>query len=159
MVAKTKIIFLDVDGVLNSYQTVVSGEVPKVHGYVTFAPSLIAKLAQVVKATEAKVVLTSTWRMFRHRNEEMYLHLKNTLKEQGIEIIDTTGESKEDIRGLEIQTWLMPRKSRNIQFVIIDDEYRDIEPYYPNELVKVNSEFGLSDKNVIQAIEILNKES
>ena len=74
-----KVIFLDVDGVLNSKR---DGNSIKLR-----TDSHFRLLQEIVKATGAKIVLSSSWRagFAKARNT-----LLNRLKEYGLEIMDST---------------------------------------------------------------------
>ena len=107
-----KIIFLDIDGVLNSFQTQPKEEIENMFG---IHKVLVERLNDVVRKTDAKVVLSSTWR-----------HDKNwrkTMKESGLDFkfLDKTPDLRGEIRGNEIQKWL--DKHQNVEkFCIIDDD-------------------------------------
>ena len=53
-----KIIFLDIDGVLNNYNTLGEGA--------NWEPDLVKILNRIIKETKAKIVLSSTWRQIEH---------------------------------------------------------------------------------------------
>ena len=62
-----KFIFLDIDGVLNTanYQTwrqLWGKDISDLHGHL-FAPSPVRNLRRLIKWTNAKIVLSSSWRM------------------------------------------------------------------------------------------------
>ena len=59
-------------------------------------------------------------------------------------------------RGAEIACWLYEHPEYT-EFVILDDDSVDILPYYPKQLVHTTYKKGLTDENVVKAIEILNK--
>ena len=110
-----KIIFLDVDGVLNSGFTLkhqLSGLCP---GWGTLAPEgtpqqilgidplNVAVLEEVVKKTGAKVVISSAWREMHTLHE-----LKLFLRAAGFtgEVIGATPSKLSGCRPTEIQLWL-----------------------------------------------------
>jgi HAD domain in Swiss Army Knife RNA repair proteins len=53
-----KVIFLDVDGVLNSKKTPNPGKFPYI-----VDPILLSRLLELLRLTDAKIVLSSTWRL------------------------------------------------------------------------------------------------
>ena len=69
-----KILFLDIDGVLNSLDS--SHKLGTLH---KFAPKSIKALNDVLKATGAVIVISSSWR-FSHSYQEM----EDLLQEQGV---------------------------------------------------------------------------
>jgi hypothetical protein len=123
-----KVIFLDIDGVLNCdywYETSKS-LIP--HPYNHFSPDLVDNLNRITKATGAKIVLSSTWRKNRTLEE-----LRQLFVEVGIEgeLIDKTIELRfynwthSVPRGCEIYHWIDSRVDLNHlwrKFVIIDDD-------------------------------------
>lgn len=156
-----KVIFLDVDGVLNSYVTIrETKEVPIIDGLFTVADSLIEKLATIVHTCNAKVVLSSTWRKFRYKKYDdnrinFYDLLETKLKDYAVEIYDVTEVSLDNKRAAEIQNWLNSHK--NVEsFVILDDEIYKVIPPLVKEAIAVDSYYGLTDKDVNEAIDILN---
>ncbi len=156
-----KIIFLDIDGVLvtrNSikYQLLNFPDDTSIH----FSKKAIKNLNKLVWLTKAKIVISSTWRLF-HSLEE----LQNIFKEQKIkgEIIATTSVEKatveEDIpRGQKITDWL--REHTNIEkYVIIDDDVQaDCIQYHPFNCVETSYKRGFSPEDRLnEALTILNE--
>ena len=126
-----KVIFLDVDGVLNSYDWFYSNQKNSNKNNKPIAPlddKAIHILSKIVNSTNAKIVLSSSWRVKSDDSESM-LELREKFNEYGISIFDKTGWSrKRKSRGWEIREWLKEnRKLYNItSFVIIDDDSFDI---------------------------------
>lgn len=117
---KTRIIFLDMDGVMN-HTGFMKGPDP-------IDPKCLERLNEIVEATDAKVVITSTWRKYTHINE-IIEHMEN-LGFRG-EIISYTPRIDKEYgynapRGCEIQLWI----KRNIadgdctyrRYIILDDD-------------------------------------
>ena len=131
-----KIIFLDIDGVLNNHNTL--GE------SLNWEPDLVEILNRVIKETKAKIVLSSTWRWIeRYRNI-----IKNDMK---IDFIDVTPKLWEE-RGHEIQAWLDENPVEN--FIILDDD-SDMVHLMPH-LLQTDGEFGLTDEIADEAIKRLS---
>jgi hypothetical protein len=120
-----KIIFLDIDGVLytSSYhEYLVLNRKPErdKYGYI-FDPNTVENFNEIIEKTEAKIVISSTWK--RHGLDK----IRKIFNERGIkgEIIGLTPTSTIDdlffCRGEEIEHWLsyngLPEK-----FVVIDDQ-------------------------------------
>ncbi len=156
-----KVIFLDIDGVLvtrNSikYQYLNFPDDTNIH----FSKKAVKNLNKLVRLTKAKIVISSTWRLF-HSLEE----LQNIFKEQKIkgEIISTTSVEKatieEDIpRGQKITDWL--KEHNNIeQYVIIDDDVRaDCIEFHPFNCVETSYKRGFSPEDRLnEALAILNE--
>lgn len=156
-----KIIFLDIDGVLNHENT------PDRCGiYIGIEDRKVELLKQIVDSTGAKIVLSSTWRLGinnkGHRLEHHAEYLNEKLLKYGLEIYDKTKELSRhgELRGKEINEWLS-RHPDVEQWVVLDDEYFiDFNMYdIPQHLVHTYFYVdGLNEDKVEEAIEILNKE-
>ena len=132
-----KIIFLDVDGVLNSEETFIKNQ----RIYETTGKHLadldedkISLLKEIVEATDAKIILSSTWRYYwRKEKKEMEVdslgrELDKMLNKQGLYIFDKTPSLRDD-RGIEIITWLSERNDVTNWIVIDDEIFDDFEKY------------------------------
>lgn len=158
-----KVIFLDVDGVLNCLYCKV-----KIDGFFFVMDEKIELLKQLVDRTGAKVVLTSTWRQgwidqkmgLNTRDATHYEALQDKLLEFNVELLDHTPISPGNIekRGEEIDLWLKEWDGEQIEsFVILDDmSGRYLRPY-SNRLVNTSFTDGLLQKHVEWAVKILNK--
>lgn len=148
------IIFLDIDGVLNSVNKLIEiyHQTKKPHsGYqYPFDEKCLRNLQILVQETDAQIVVTSTWR----KDEEGKETLQSALKEYGLDkrVIGYTPVLFNQKRGKEIQEYLSQLESRP-HFVILDDDL-DMEELLPF-LVKTNIQTGLTHKNAREAIEIL----
>lgn len=121
-----KVIFLDVDGVLNSdehFNRVRNSNVKGIERDIDVQK--IQLLKKAIDETGAKVVLSSSW-----RHSIMGEYLKELLASYNI-YTDSTPFIKNE-RGLEIKQWLT--EHLNVEnFVILDDEIFDS---YDEELMK-----------------------
>lgn len=87
----TAVVFLDVDGVLNTLTTCANAP-SKVHIGVDVARIIL--LAKAMKETYTDgVVLTSTWKEMREDDED-YIYLINSLEKQGINVLGKTKEER-----------------------------------------------------------------
>ena len=154
-----KIIFLDIDGVLNSMAYFKN--VKEVDGFNEISEFHLQKLSEIYHAAGAEIVLCSTWRTLQVDNE-MYQYLVNSLDKYDMRISDKTPVIGMN-RPLEIFSWLEDQ-SEEVQFVILDDDYPtdEYEEYgLEDHLVRTvfycfeESEGGLQDTHVEKAIEIL----
>ena len=172
-----KVIFLDVDGVLNTSKTFMERRknYEITHKWtVEIDVERVARLKYIINMTGAKVVLSSSWRLsgimqdgkFITRNENTR-QLLDIFKSFGIEIYDITPNldygSKRDE---EIMEWL---KDKDVEsFVVIDDETSFLMEFCDKELIKtsflpngvmlenMDDCAGLCDEHVNKAIAILN---
>lgn len=139
-----KVIFLDVDGVLN-----FSGSEEKV------LEEKITLLKKIVDETQAQIVLSSDWRIWWDKKDGDFLELESKLKEDGLALLDKTPDSKHGYRGAEIYQWIQEWTGENIEsFVILDD--RDDMKLYMDELVQTSLGTGLTIGDMEKAIRILN---
>lgn len=152
-----KVIFLDLDGVLNSYEYCYKIKDLNIEGIESEIDVEKVKLLKRAKeAVNATVVLISSWRYTKKAQE-----LKELLAKY--EIITDSTPFMNNERGKEIKQWLAEHK--NVEdFVILDDE---IFPSYDEELmkklIKMSDENGrglgegLQEKDVNQIIERLGR--
>lgn len=158
-----KILFLDLDGALNSSQYMrANKEKWNSDKYCEMIdPKAVLLLNKIIKETNAEIVISSSWRlMFDDLND-----LKEILVGRGLvgNIIDQTPtinpltdgvEVHGNIpRGLEIQKWLRSAPRQIESFVILDDnsDMAHLSPF----LVKTTWKYGLAKNHVKKAIEIL----
>ena len=164
-----KIIFLDVDGVLNSLeyfnQLKNSDQSKKIGEYQELDVEKVRLLAEIITNTGAEIVLSSTWRDIGRkegqRDHPMYQYLVDTLGEFGLKIIDHTPYFEYD-RPREIKEWLNRQEDKDIRFVSLDDDFTPeaYEKYGIGEyLVRTTvygSNGGLQKVHVKKAIDTLN---
>lgn len=159
-----KVIFLDVDGVLNSNDR---DEV--FHGMIGIEDEKVSRLAKIVTETGAEIVLSSSWRIDWERVESkqdlplMGEYLVEKLAKYHLQILNKTDSIDMSQRGVEIKTWLQNAETDGVNiesFCIIDDEMFDyVEEDLTDHLVKTSfydPPGGLQDTHVEKAISILN---
>ena len=108
-----KVIFLDIDGVLNSDQTSNPRKLPYI-----VDRKLLARFKRVLERTGAKVVLSSAW---RYDPAGLF-----SAKYHGIPFVDVTPDMPHRPRRDEILTWLKkhPKVDR---FVVMDDDDDELD--------------------------------
>ena len=162
-----KIIFLDIDGVLNcatskSHCIDVDGRVIK-----GIDSDKVKRLAKIVEATGAQIVLSSDWKdgwekYYTSQKPSHAKYLDNHLYKKGkLTIKDKTPNTHKGswFRGSEILAYL--RMHQDIEnYVILDDTFFDdfVNKEIEEHLVLTNWEVGLTDGDVKNAIKILLKE-
>lgn len=167
-----KVIFLDIDGVLNTHRFFEeqlenhNGIIPEGVDFQTnFDPLAMKNLQEIVELTDAKIVVSSTWRTSRDMPynssyRRLWEAIIKNLTSVGIhrEIIDITPYLKGDVtRGQEIKEWL--KDKNNIEsFVIIDDD-RDMDELTETNLAWCKGLDGINEEVKNRAIEILNMAS
>ena len=185
-----KIIFLDIDGVLNGYNkwNLLGWKIVKKINYkplilfykryyqpFTIHESKVKRLAKIINKTNAKVVMSSSWKHgwwntpYKDQFDDQK-RLTDLLNKYNIKIIDITPNLQ--TRGEEINSWLINHPNVT-NFVILDDEISDMEMYMTdkrliqtsnvpyNEVVMGNKyeDVGLKNKHVKKAIKILMEEA
>lgn len=141
-----KIIFLDIDGVLNYQAYLVNHSQTD-----NIDPNKIAILKELIAQTNSNIVITSSWRI----SQNMYKKLKCIFKNYDIKIYDQT-INLHGQRGMEIKQYL--QKHINISnFVILDDDiFSDYDSYLISHLVKTSFyQNGLTKEHIEIAKNIL----
>lgn len=127
---KPKIIFLDVDGVLNYYKFHLTNE-----KIVSVSEDCVENLKSLIQKTKAKVVLSSTWRFHKSRIDllEKTIGIKfydilpdDTVRDsEGNAIKDNNGYMQWLTRGQLIKNWLSLHD--HSKYIILDDDSDGME--------------------------------
>ena len=146
----TKNSFLDVDGVLNSAAWFASPRQTEADylGLRSLDPVCVERLKSILLATDAKVVLSSTWRLVDD--------FVQTLKDAGIPITDATPRIPSNHRGEEIAAWIENPLSIGAYVVLDDDDDAGDHDLTRDHFVQTSWERGLEDSHVQAAIRLLN---
>jgi len=130
-----KILFLDIDGVLNSEESrerVGTGSV--------FAESCIAALNHILMDLDVLMVITSTW-----RESWSLAEIARFLANAGTtptRVVGKTSYLSGQLRGAEIEDWLQKAPFQINTFAILDD--RDDMGRHSNRLVQTDFKVGLT---------------
>lgn len=154
-----KVIFLDIDGVLNS-APLRRAKLQQGDFSLTLDPQAIARLKKIVEDTQASIVLTSTWRKFWMRGgciDSAGKKLDSTFKDFGLFITDKIPVLPEGSRSTEVAQWLKG-KAYVEQFVILDDRHFGWSRKLRAHWVHCDDETGLTDPLAALAIDILRGE-
>lgn len=144
---KVNIIFLDVDGVLNTSFSMLAGP------SVLLDPNAVQNLNKILMVTNTRIVLSTMWRLSKNSKAL----LKNELYRQGLNtklIVDQTpdfssqGLRRED----EIKWWVRKYKHLIKNWVAIDD--LNLSQLPKQNFIHTNFFMGLSNK---QSNEIISK--
>lgn len=156
-----KVIFLDIDGVLN--YTNCPYKLPD--GWYFVDDEKIKLLKEIIDATDAKVILSSTWRVgwedlehnMQTTDAENFIRLRDKLREFNIEFLSRTPMLGKT-RGEEIMQWIQNWNGEIIEsFVILDDLPETEFALYKRNLVKTSFGKGLLKGHVNKTVKILNK--
>ena len=169
----TKYIFLDFDGVLNTEfyqnQLISQGKPWGDENGAFFDPKAVMQLKRIVDATCADIVIESSWK---------YLGLK-ALRDMWAarrlpgRLIDITPFTASDswlltaepndidiemghCKGIEIASWLLENASKEVPYIIVDDEYVILESQLPH-FILTNPYDGITKEIADRAIGMLNE--
>lgn len=156
----TKVIFLDIDGVLNC----ISSK-SRCGCYIGIDDKRVARLRQLVDGTGATIILSSSWKhdwepIHKDCQNEYGDYLDRKLKRQGLVAKGKTYEENDMNRGAGIIHWVVTHDVDS--FIILDDEWFDFkEKGLESRVIKTefdDPDGGLTDAHVQRAIELLNGE-
>lgn len=152
------ILFLDVEGVLNSHKYLCRKYEEKGRVVLTreefFDPECMKILKVIVDLYDFYVVITSSWKIAE------YHILKEVFSKYEISIYDRTNNYG-DMRGQEIIDWLKDYQNIVKNYVILDDDiFKDYESTgVMSHLVKTsfNSEHALEKKHIYEVEQVLKE--
>ena len=161
-----KVIFLDIDGVLNYLR--IPERAPS--GCIGISDACCERLARIVAATDAKIVLTSTWKRDWEKGiptEELPRdgqYLVNKLRKHRLTIYDKTVDPSWAERGVGIINYLSTVAYPVDSFIILDDERYDFKEqgltdrWIQTKFVATDDfeEPGLQDKHINKAVRLLS---
>lgn len=156
-----RVIFLDIDGVLNTPTSESRcGE------YIGIDDDKVSRLANIVKRTNAEIVLISTWKKYWRKEEKFKplqdytaTYLEEKLAKFGLEVSDKT-ENKADGVYLSRGEGILEYIDRNNvdAYVILDDIQFDYDGCDLTDcFIKTNLTVGLTNEQVEKACKILLK--
>lgn len=162
------ILFLDIDGVLNCHEfdrEIMCGQIHK---------EKVALLNHVLRATGARIVLSSAWRYLVYRGEMNLRGLEWLLRSHGVLADRLVGITREDTkktvngydgnpitwcqqdeRGKEIAEWVKANGVRT--YAVVDDlDLGIVEAGHP--FVRTDGKVGLTLDGADELVRLLNKE-
>lgn len=139
---KINIIFLDIDGVMNSYYYY-----KKFNFHEMLEKNKVNMLKKVIKETNAKIVITSKRKMIPSYINE----ITNEFIKNGIDIYDFTKEI--GLKNDEVKDWLIDHNNIN-NYVILDDNDCGFLADFKDKFIKISSYYGLtkSKSNILISI-------
>ena len=152
-----KIIFLDIDGVLNS----VRYDCTKTESDGNIDKTRLPLLKELVDKTDAKIVLSSSWRIYwesdKAKCDSIGKDIDETFSKFGLTIYDKTPYLTTNDRAREIRMWLLSQKENIENFVILDDAFGGWGELSYN-LVQTSALIGkgLEENHINAALKILN---
>ena len=162
-----KVIFLDIDGVLNTkdWHCRMTKDTPKDEFGYAFDPVAVANLARIIEETGADIVISSSWKFYGVAKLRQMWKIRNL---PGT-ILDITPNTVSDemllnanleefqlgvCRGNEIKEWLSRHKGEVSNYVIIDD-FDDMLPEQEDHVVLIDTLIGITEFDAEKAIAIL----
>jgi hypothetical protein len=151
-----KVIFLDFDGVLNSWRwyknLALAGRKPSMRPDDQIDPKAVSVLNTIIEKTGAKVVVSSTWRIARSVEQLQEILTKYGFAGQVIGKTPRLGGPRPQ-RGDEIQVWLDENPGVE-RFVIIDDDSDMV--HLMNRLVRTDMKKGLTKAHAEEVVKLLS---
>jgi len=138
-----KVLFLDVDGVLNNFSLLYQ------NGFDYIDPHMVSLVRFVVRQTGCLIVLSSSWRLTQENKSLVSL----ALKQQGMFMHDTTPEIA-GARSNEILRWLKSKGEVERYAVLDDDE--DAGFGMNESFFQTDPEVGLTEEIAKRIIAHLN---
>ena len=164
-----KVIFLDIDGVLNNDQFRIDKWMKEHPGktwdpYYCFNKENVEQFNRVIRETNASVVASTTWRLGPTLREPMTpKFLQNLIKENGGAECEIVGFTPH-LMPKKLSQWIAPRykeiqayideaKWHDVRFVVVDD--RD-DAWSGWNFVRTDPRVGLTREDADRMIGILN---
>jgi len=145
MTSTVKVIFLDIDDVLNTLSTRQRGEL--------FDPNNVKAFNSVLDSTSAGIVLSSTWRLSASLYEWEEILLGAGIHATG-RVLGVTPWLEGACRGVEIAYWLEQSLAEVSRYAILDD--RDDMIPCQEHLLRTSPEHGLTEALASEAISRLH---
>ena len=149
------IIFLDIDGVLNTDKTCAVYD-----NELVIEDNKLLLLKKLVAETQSKIVLVSTnkdyWEKKDKNKQSLYgTYLDEKFSEYGLSVYDKTIDDGIH-RGLGVLAWKSKNNVRNLVILDDDDEGYDAitKTFY---LVNISSKNGLTEQDLEKAKQILSR--
>ena len=163
-----KVIFLDIDGVLNGHDWDEAAQSNRIRH------KCVERLSRIMAATDAKIVLSSAWRYMIHCGAMTTRGFEYMLRTHGANgivnrIVGVTIRDEEtpgylgpdhahgcwEPRAAQIRAWLGEHPDVE-SFVVIDDE---CVPGFGTRFIQTNGKTGLTDADVELVIAAMNMEA
>jgi hypothetical protein len=157
----TKLLFLDIDGVLNGHEWVSEAQSCDIRR------DCVLRLNRILWETGAEIVLSSAWRYMIHGGAMTLSGFSYMMRTHGLiaqaKIVGLTCTDEEiPDRGGQIARWL-EQHGRPVRYVVLDDDDFDVisskQDRYNHPFVKTNGNVGLADNDADRVIELLREVS
>lgn len=166
---KSKVLFLDIDGVLNTerqHDRCVNLGADQVDNFgYAFDPEAVANLKRIVEHTGADIVISSSWKMWGlDAMQQMWARRElpgkvigitpNTDSDEMLLSIDLDLMDIPAIKGSEIKEWLSTNGNQDTRYAILDD-LPDMLPDQESHFVQTDPRIGITKEDADRIITIL----
>lgn len=166
-----KVLFLDIDGVLNSLEWAQAGNgfgCPPGRGKkcsrerLRWCPTMVKRLRRVIEETGAHIVISSSWRGYGESAVRKWRAMFAVYGWRRAPVIgetpDLSAQRQSGIyvavkRGEEVDAWIKAYPHVIDRYVCVDDG-NDFLPHQP--LVLTSMEYGLTETDAADCIRLLN---
>ena len=163
------IIFLDIDGVLNTERWHLNEgqNAPQDQYGDTFDPKAVANLALIIEKTGAEIVISSSWKfsglesmqaMWRERKlpGKVIDITPSTVSDEMLLKANSEELDKMPFKGYDIEEWHSNNSKQIKNYIIIDDENCFLPQQWSN-LIRTNPKYGISKEDAEKAIKYFNQ--
>ena len=165
------ILFLDIDGVLNTerqHDRCVNLGADQVDNFgYAFDPEAVANLKRIVEHTGADIVISSSWKMWgldamqrmwarRELPGKVIGITPNTESDEMLLSIDLDLMDIPAIKGSEIKEWLLTNGNQDTHYAILDD-LPDMLPEQESHFVQTDPRIGITQDDATVVISILTE--
>jgi len=166
---KSKVLFLDIDGVLNTerqHDRCVNLGADQVDNFgYAFDPEAVANLKRIVEHTGTDIVISSSWKMWgldamqrlwarRDLPGKVIGITPNTESDEMLLSIDLDLMDIPAIKGSEIKEWLSTNGNQDTRYAILDD-LPDMLPEQESHFVQTDPRIGITKEDADRIITIL----
>ncbi len=155
-----KVLFLDIDGVLNGHEKHTDSP------YTTIRPDCVRRLNEVLKATEAKLVISSAWRYMllrqgRGKPQMTLLGFQYMLHTHGLLFMaaksgvigHTCSDEEIPERGHQILAWVAAHEPE--KWAVVDDMHVNLGRRHCRKMVTTDGKHGLQKRDTAKLIQLL----
>ena len=165
----SKVLFLDIDGVLNTerqHDHCVEAGLAYVDNFgYAFDPVAVANLKKIVDATGADIVISSSWKFWglstmqklwacRELPGKVVDVTPNNVSDELLLSVDLSLMELPAGKGSEIKEWLDTNGSQVTHYAILDD-MDDMLPEQQSHFVQIDPRIGITDDDAERIITIL----